>query len=322
MNIISLFSGAGGLDLGFKNNNFNIIWANEFDKTIWKTHEYNFPNTYLCKKSIKEIKNIDIPDCLGIIGGPPCQSFSIAGSKRGTSDHRGVLFWDYIRILEYKNPLFFVAENVLGLLSPRHSKDLNAFIKAFENIGYNITYQVYNASNYEVPQDRKRIIFVGYRKDLNKSFNLENKIYPKITLKNTIGNMIEPLAVNSGESIDVNSNEYMLGNFSSMFLSRNRVRSWDEVSFTILATARQTPLHPQAPKMIKVEKDKFIFKKDCEFLYRRLSVRECARIQTFPDDFLFIYNKIEDGYKMVGNAVPVKLAEKIAKKIKEDLFDL
>ena len=111
----------------------------------------------------------------------------------------------------------------------------------------------------------------------------------------------------------------MTGGFSSMFMSRNRVRSWDETSFTILATARQIPLHPQAPKMINVGKDKFDFVKEQEDKYRRLSVRECARIQTFPDDYEFIYTKIEDGYKMVGNAVPVELARQIAEKIKKDL---
>lgn len=321
MQIISLFSGAGGLDLGFKNNDFKIIWANEFDKTIWNTHRHNFPETHLCQKSIVDVKSNNIPNCLGLIGGPPCQSFSVAGAKKGTNDPRGELFWDYIRILIDKKPLFFVAENVTGLLNQRHAKDLEAFMNAFDKAGYNVSVQVYLASDYEVPQDRKRVVFVGYRKDLNKTFVLENQHYKKKLLKDAIYNMTEPFPVKSGEiSIDNNNNEYMLGGFSSMFLSRNRVRSWDETSFTILATARQIPLHPQAPKMIKVEKDKYKFQESFEHLYRRLSVRECARIQTFPDDFLFLYSKIEDGYKMVGNAVPVKLAEKIAQQIKKDLF--
>lgn len=98
-------------------------------------------------------------------------------------------------------------------------------------------------------------------------------------------------------------------------MSRNRVRSWDEQSFTIQAGGRHAPLHPQAPKMEFVEQNKRIFKKGSEDLYRRLSVRECARVQTFPDDFRFIYNNILDGYKMVGNAVPVNLAYEMAKQI-------
>jgi DNA (cytosine-5)-methyltransferase 1 len=323
MNIISLFSGAGGLDLGFKLAGFNTIWSNEYDKSIWETHELNFPNTKLIKTSIKEINENDVPNCIGIIGGPPCQSFSEAGAKRGTIDSRGQLFWDYIRILKAKQPLFFVAENVSGLLAERHKKDLDAFIEAFNLAGYEVNANLYLASEYNIPQDRERLIFVGYRKDLQKKFSGLEKSKEKIVLKNIIKDMAEPLATKNGQTNihpTLTNHEYMTGGFSSMFMSRNRVRSWNETSFTILATARQMPLHPQAPKMINVGKDKFSFIMGSEHLYRRLSVRECARIQTFPDDFILSYNKIEDGYKMVGNAVPVKLAKIIALQIKKDLF--
>ena len=322
MNIISLFSGGGGLDLGFKNAGFNILWANEYDKNIWATHKLNFPETILCQKSIIDVNEKDIPDCIGMIGGPPCQSFSEAGAKKGTSDPRGQLFWDYIRLLKSKQPLFFVAENVSGLLSVRHKHELDAFLKAFTNAGYNVDANLYLASEYGIPQDRERLVFVGYRKDLNKTFSRPLKINKKLLLKDTIGGMSEPIATRNGQSNThpiLANHEYMTGSFSSMFMSRNRVRCWDETSFTILATARQTPLHPQAPKMIKVSKDLFAFAPGNEHLYRRLSVRECARIQTFPDNYIFIYDRIEDGYKMVGNAVPVKLAEQIALIIKKDL---
>ena len=104
-----------------------------------------------------------------------------------------------------------------------------------------------------------------------------------------------------------------------MFMSRNRVRSWDEQSFTIQAGGRHAPIHPQAPKMEFVEKDVRIFVPKYEHLYRRLSVRECARIQTFPDDFIFYYKKVAAGYKMIGNAVPVNLAKFLANSIKEQL---
>lgn len=322
MNIVSLFSGGGGLDLGFKQAGFNILWANEFDKNIWATHEKNFKETYLCKKSIVDIKIEEIPDCIGLIGGPPCQSFSEAGMKRGTQDARGQLFWDYIRILKAKKPYFFVAENVSGLLSTRHQNDLNAFIKAFNDVGYNVDTKIYKASDFGVAQDRERLIFIGYKKEFNNFFSgLEKK--SKQTLKNVILDMPRVTETKNGKANITKpllNHEYMLGGFSSMFMSRNRVRAWDEASFTILATARQIPLHPQAPKMIKVEKDKFEFVKGYEHLYRRLSVRECARIQTFPDDYEFLYSKIEDGYKMVGNAVPVFLAKQIAEKIKDDLL--
>jgi DNA (cytosine-5)-methyltransferase 1 len=111
----------------------------------------------------------------------------------------------------------------------------------------------------------------------------------------------------------------MIGGFSSMYMSRNRVRSWDEQSFTIQAGGRHAPIHPQAPKMKFIEQNKRIFVPGKEHLYRRLTVRECARIQTFPDDFIFYYDKVAAGYKMVGNAVPVNLAHFLAKAIKKQL---
>ena len=115
------------------------------------------------------------------------------------------------------------------------------------------------------------------------------------------------------------NHEYFIGAFSTIFMSRNRVRSWDEPGFTVQASGRQCQLHPQAPKMLFVEKNKRIFVPGKEELYRRLSVRECARIQTFPDDFKFYYEDITDGYKMVGNAVPVMLAYHVADSIKKVL---
>ena len=116
------------------------------------------------------------------------------------------------------------------------------------------------------------------------------------------------------------NHEYMIGGFSSIYMSRNRVRNWHEPSFTIQASGRHTPIHPQANKMIHVGKDKFIFDPNSEYPYRRLSVRECARIQTFPDDFIFSYQNIAAGYKMIGNAVPVQLSYILAQKIYEDIF--
>lgn len=123
----------------------------------------------------------------------------------------------------------------------------------------------------------------------------------------------------NGEACSLPNHEYLTGGFSTMYMSRNRVRSWDEQSFTIQAGGRHAPIHPQAPKMELVSKNKRIFLPGKEHLYRRLSVRECARIQTFPDDFIFQYKKVTAGYKMIGNAVPVNLAYFLATQIKEQL---
>lgn len=169
-NIVSLFSGAGGLDLGFKNAGYNIIYSNEYDKAIWQTLEYNFKNIKLDKRDLRKVGISDIPDCIGIIGGPPCQSWSEAGSLRGIKDDRGKLFFEYIRIIKTKKPLFFLAENVSGLLHKRNYEIFRIIIKTFEELGYNVSYKLLNAKDYGVAQDRKRVIIIGFLNDVKFEF--------------------------------------------------------------------------------------------------------------------------------------------------------
>ena len=325
-NIVSLFSGAGGLDKGFENAGFFTIWANEYDKTIWSTFEANFPNTKLDHRSITEIDPCEIPECEGIIGGPPCQSWSEAGAGRGINDNRGKLFYDYIRILKEKQPKFFLVENVSGILHPKHSEAFNGFLKAFEECGYTLSWKLLDANDYNVPETRLRVIIVGYRNNLNKKFTFPQPYEYKPTLRDAIWDLRQAQPAKehnktNGEALTIPNHEYMIGGFSSIFMSRNRVRAWDEPSFTIQAGGRQAPLHPKAPKMRFVSQNKRIFEPGHENEYRRLSVRECARIQTFPDNFIFKYNDVADRYKMVGNAVPVNLAYAIARQISNDLFE-
>ena len=332
MRISSFFSGAGGLDLGFKKSGAQILYANEFDKKIWSTFELNFTkrsNTYLDKRSITEVDASEVPDCEGIIGGPPCQSWSEAGALRVIDDKRGQLFFDFIRILKTKKPLFFLAENVSGMLAGRHSEALKNIIQLFKKSGYVVTYELLNTSDFGVPQDRKRVIFVGYRRDLDKKFIHPSpttlSIDHKLTLKDAIWDLRNnalPAKENNQsnyEKCKVPNHEYMIGGFSTIYMSRNRVRPWNGQSFTIQAGGRHAPIHPQAPEMEHVEKNKKIFVTGKEHLYRRLSVRECARIQTFPDDFIFDYDNVAEGYKMIGNAVPVDFAKILADQIKSDL---
>lgn len=323
--VVSLFSGAGGLDKGFEQAGFDIIWANEYDSSIWETFEYNFPNTYLDKRSIRNVPSVDISKCIGIIGGPPCQSWSEAGALRGIEDERGQLFYEFIRILRDKKPLFFLAENVEGMLAQRHSEALANIKKLFRESGYNLSFRLINANNYNVPQDRKRVIFVGYRNDLNMTFKFPEMQEYKPVLKDAIWDLKDSAIpakdknYTNGNECKIPNHEYMIGGFSTIFMSRNRVRAWDEPSFTIQAGGRHAPIHPQAPKMTFIEQNKREFVKGQEHLYRRLSLRECARIQTFPDDFIFKYSSVADGYKMVGNAVPVNMAYALASKIMQDL---
>lgn len=325
--VASFFMGGGGLDLGFEKAGFETVWGNEYDKTIWATIEHNFPDVKLDKRSITEVEPKDVPDVDGFVGGPPCQSWSEAGAGRGIEDKRGKLFFDYIRILKEKQPKFFLAENVSGILHPKHKTAFENILKSFEEVGYNISYKLLNANDFDVPQDRMRLFIIGYHKSLNKTFVFPQSHIYKPILKDIISNLEDPkpaLATqktNGETNLSIPNHEYMTGDFSSIYMSRNRVRSWEEPSFTIQAGGRHAPIHPQAPKMLFVEQNIRIFVPTQEHLYRRLSVRECARIQTFPDNHIFKYTNVADGYKMVGNAVPVNLAYNIAKVIYEDLKD-
>lgn len=325
MKLVSLFTGAGGLDLGFEKAGFQVIWANEYDSTIWETFEYNFPHIKLDKRNIVDIPASDVPNVDGIIGGPPCQSWSEAGTGRGINDKRGQLFYDYIRILKEKQPKFFLVENVSGILHPKHKEVFKNFLGQFEDAGYNVSYKLLNANDYGVPQDRYRIIIVGYHKEkIGYYFNFPVPFSNKSTLRDAIFDLrlakpAKPLNKTNGDDLTNPNHEYMNGGFSTIYMSRNRVRSWDEPSFTIQAGGRHAPIHPQAPKMKFISQNVRIFVPGEEKLYRRLSVRECARIQTFPDDFVFKYKDIADGYKMVGNAVPVLLSCNIAKIVFSDL---
>ncbi len=328
MNIVSFFAGAGGLDLGFQNAGFNVIWANEYDKEIWETYQKNHPHTFLDKRSIVNVPSDEVPECDGIIGGPLCQSWSEAGAMKGIEDKRGQLFFDFIRILEAKQPKFFLAENVSGMLLGRHSPALENIKEMFRNagIGYELSFEMVNACDYNVPQDRKRVIFVGIRKDLGFKYEFQKPNFPKLTLQNAISDLREnvlPAKTNNktnGIDCAIPNHEYMTGGFSTIFMSRNRVRSWDEQSFTIQAGGRHAPIHPQAPKMKFIEQNIRVFVPGQEHLYRRLSVRECARVQTFPDDFIFHYDNISAGYKMIGNAVPVNLAHFLANTIRQQIL--
>lgn len=332
MNILSLFSGCGGLDLGFEKAGFNIPVANEFDRAIWETFRINHPKTHLIEGDIRNIKKEDIIKIFdgeidGIIGGPPCQSWSEAGSLKGIEDARGQLFFDYIRLLTELKPKFFLAENVSGMLANRHSEAVENIFSMLNEAGYNVNLNLVNAKDYGIAEERKRVFYIGFRKDLNITFKFPKGSTKdeknKITLKDIIWDLqytaVPAELKNHHNSNAINNNEYYTGAYSPIFMSRNRVKQWDEQAFTVQASGRQCQLHPQAPKMIKHDKNDCRFVEGQEHLYRRMTIREVARIQGFPDDFKFIYKDTNTAYKMIGNAVPVNLAYEIATAIKHYL---
>ena len=318
--IVSLFSGCGGLDLGFSKAGYDIVYATDYADHLKETYDKNH-EVNLNIEDIRELEYDDLPECDGIIGGPPCQSWSLAGNHlRGSDDERGAVFYNYIEIIEHKKPKFFVAENVPGIISKRNIDEFKQIIEKFQELGYNVKYKKLNSAYYNVPQARKRVIIVGIRKDIDFEYHFPEPSEEMTVQKEALKDMPESKPSegepNNPDSLKLPNHEHFVGSYSSRYMSRNRVRTWDEPAYTVQANARHQKIHPKAPKMEKIEKDNWKFKEGEEDKYRRYSVREAARLQTFPDDFLLEYDTIRNGYKMIGNAVPVNLAKAVANSIK------
>ncbi len=301
---VSLFCGAGGLDMGFENAGFHTIWANDFNSDACKTHQ-NWSKAKVVCNDISKINIDDIPTSDVVLGGFPCQGFSLSGPRK-IDDSRNSLYKHYVKVVARKQPKIFVGENVKGLLTMADGQIMEAIISEFSDCGYNVFFQLVNAKYFGVPQDRERVIISGFRKDLNiQEFQLQMPQIPLVTLKDALKDMkaAEP-------------NEVCQAPYSSRYMSRNRKRDWNEVSYTIPAMAKQVSLYPGSPNMIKVDKDLWQFGDGGET--RRLSWREAAVIQSFPKEIEF-YGDLVSKYKQIGNAVPVKLAECVANQLREVL---
>lgn len=294
---VSLFCGAGGLDIGFEQAGFKTIWANDFDKDACKTHQ-NWSRAKVVCGDIAKVDVTEIPDSDIILGGFPCQGFSLSGPRK-IDDSRNVLYKHYVRIVKAKQPKIFVGENVKGLLTMANGDILEAIKEEFSQCGYNVFSQLVNARDFGVPQDRERVIIVGIRKDLGiNDFSIPIPKNKHMTMREALAGMPEP-----------NPDDVCNAPYSSRFMSRNRKRGWDDVSYTIPAMAKQVTLHPSSPDMEKLGTDLWKFGNNGST--RRFSWQEAAVIQTFPRDLKFEGDLVSK-YKQIGNAVPVKLAEYVA----------
>lgn len=294
---ISLFAGAGGLDMGFERAGFRTIWANDFAPDACKTHERWSSAKVVCG-DIAKVDADDVPNADIMLGGFPCQGFSLSGPRK-IDDSRNVLYKHYVRMIKAKRPLMFVGENVKGLLTMGDGSIIDAIIHDFSECGYDVHYKLLNAKDYCVPEDRERVIIVGFRKDLHiTDFEFPPERNYIVTMREALKNIPAPTP-----------DEICSAPYSSRYMSRNRKRGWDDVSYTIPAMAKQVTLWPGSPDMVKIDKDHWEF--GAEGTTRRFSWREAAAIQTFPPDLEF-YGDLTSIYKQIGNAVPVKLAEIIA----------
>lgn len=346
-NVVGLFSGCGGLDLGFElaglaavigedaameafkdkekyeiersKSVFHTIYTNDMFKEANQTYKKNFSGHIIQhEKDIRKVAHF--PLCNVMLGGFPCPGFSEAG-PRLVDDERNFLYIHYIRALLQTQPEFFVAENVKGMMTLGKGEVLKQIVEDFSSAGYDVTPYLVNSRDFGVPQLRERVFLVGVHKEkvINKTkFRYPNpqashgeNLIPYVTLKDAIGDL------------ETNPGPYFTGSYSTIYLSRNRKKTWLDQSFTIQASGRQAPLHPGGEPMRKLGKDAWELVGG-EEQNRRLSVKEIARIQTFPDWFKFSdggnlkvseNNRLDKIYKQIGNAVPVLLAKAIAQPI-------
>jgi len=302
--VVSLFSGAGGLDLGFKHAGFELLWANDFDKDAVETYKDNIGSECV----LGDISNISselIPDSDVIIGGFPCQGFSMANTKRHILDERNSLYLQYIRILKDKQPKIFVAENVKGILSLGKGEVIKCIVEDFSNAGYRVKYKLLNAADFGVPQTRMRVFIVGIRNDLNINFEFPEKTHSKngvggylpwVTVKEALSHLPDP---DGDDSDSVPNNEY--SQYKLVMNGYLGKRPIDENIPAPTVTGRGDRKggvvilpHPNG--------------------LRRMTVRELATIQSFPTNFNFQGSKT-DCYRQIANAVPVGLSFSIAKSV-------
>lgn len=300
--VVSLFSGCGGMDLGFDLEGFKTIWANDFDKDSTETHRAWSGAEVICAP-IEKVDLDTIPKADVVLGGFPCQGFSLAGPRK-VDDKRNVLFRNFVSVIDKLQPKAFVAENVKGILTLGGGEIIKTIIREFSDKGYKVQFKLVNAADYNVPEDRLRVVMVGIRQDISTTFNYPTPIKKRTSIREAIGYMAEPL-----------EGEVLKGGYSPRYMSRNRKRDWSEVSYTVPAMAKQVTLHPSSPDMIQLGKDLWKFGKGET---RRFSWREAAAIQTFPRDLYFVGNLVSI-YKQIGNAVPVNLAHAVAKQLKKAL---
>lgn len=304
MNVVSLFSGAGGLDLGFIMAGHNIIWANDLYSDAVATYRRNIGN-HIVERDIKEIPSNEIPDCDIVIGGFPCQGFSVANTKRNTKDERNTLYKELLRVIKDKQPKFFLAENVKGILSLNKGKTFEMILNDFSSLNYTVQYKVLNSADYGVPQVRERVIIVGVRKDINFTFH-----YPEHT-NSKEGNDGKPKWVSVEESIGNLPNP---DEPNSLF---NHTYSKYKLNFNGYIGHR--PLDPQKPAPTVTargdNKGGVVILPHPNGL-RRMTCRELATIQSFPIDFEFMGNN-SSIYRQIGNAVPVQMAFRVASQFNE-----
>lgn len=298
MKIISLFSGAGGLDLGLIQAGNKVIWANDIDKDAVATYKENIGNHIICD----DIRNIDVstlPDADVVVGGFPCQGFSQANRLRTLDDDRNQLYRFFYNTIKIKQPKFFIAENVKGILSLGKGEAIKQIVADFEAAGYITSVNLVNMANYGVPQTRQRVLIIGQRIDLGEKFlfkfpepthSKNGKLPQWVSIREAIDHFPDPDKENSILNHTYSAYKVEYRNFTG-----HRKTDPDKPSPTILARGNGKGGVCAIPHYNGK---------------RRLTIRESASVQTFPENFHFV-GTMNSCYRQIGNAVPVLFAKKL-----------
>lgn len=370
-NFIDLFCGAGGLSLGFVQEGYNVNFACDFEKACIETYLFNHPNTnseYIKLVDIKEIEHnilnfLSNKEVSVVIGGPPCQGFSIANQQRVIDDPRNELYKSYVNVVRQVKPKFFIMENVKGML-----KVANQVVEDFENIGYKVVYKILNAKDFGIPQNRERLIFIGNRINIenNKIFEKieKSRVYKTITLREAISDLkiLEASRLKNKTNIisektggiviknkNFNNNDYLssinLNELKSIVTFNHQARYNNDRDIEIFSRLNQgdksddskiADIMPYQNRS-HIFKDKYYkliydnicktitahMKFDCNMYIhptqaRGLTPREAARVQSYPDDYVF-KGTFTKTYMQIGNSVPPLLGRKIARVLKKYL---
>ena len=303
MKVISLFSGAGGLDLGIIRGGNKVVWANDFDENACATYRRNIGD-HIVQGDIKDIDVGSIPDADVVIGGFPCQGFSMANQLRSVDDSRNKLYRFFYKVIKEKQPKFFIAENVKGILSLGGGKIIEKIVKDFARAGYKVERRLVNMADYGVPQTRQRVIIVGQRIDLANDF-LFKFPKPRYGSKNGL-----PRWRSVREAIEHFPDPDTPNNVP------NHVYSAYKVKFRNFTGHRQTDPDKPCPTILARGNGGGGV---CAIPHyngkRRMTIRESAAVQTFPDDFVFV-GRNNACYRQIGNAVPVLYAELLGKELR------
>jgi len=300
MNIVSLFSGAGGLDLGLIQADHQIVWANDIDKDSCETYKLNIGDHIVCS-DISKIKLEEIPDCDVVVGGFPCQGFSMANILRAADDKRNRLPLQFYRIIKGKKPKYFLAENVRGILSLDNGNAIKKIVNDFSRAGYRVKYKLFNTADYGVPQARIRVIISGTRKDLPEEMDFQ---FPEPTHDKKNWVSISKALQGIPEPGDPKSK--LKNHICSKYKVTNR-------NFT--GHRRTDPTKPSPTILARGDGKGGVCAIQHPKNHRRMSVRESALVQTFPINFEFV-GIMGSMYRQVGNAVPVLFGQHLGKKLK------